>query len=187
MTRNIGIKFAVSALAIGGTMVACKPAADAMRPASASANPARSDKQAADAFARAQAEVGKGRLAEALGFAETAVAASPRDVAYRMLLADLYLKNGRFQSAATTYGDVIALDPGNRRASLSIALCDIAQSRNADAVAMLDSIADIAPPADVGLAYAMAGQPGRAVALLEPAARAPGATGRIRQNLAFAY
>ena len=69
MTRNIGIKFAVSALAIGVTMVACKPAADAMRPASASANPAKSEKLAAEAFARAQAEVGKGRLAEALGFA----------------------------------------------------------------------------------------------------------------------
>jgi len=121
MTRNIGIKFAVSALAIGGTMVACKPAAEAMRPASASAYPARAEKQAADSFARAQAEVGKGHLAAALPFAEEAVAGSSRDVGYRMLLADLYLRSGRFQSAVTTYGDVTALDPGNTRASLSIA------------------------------------------------------------------
>ncbi len=187
MTRNIGIKFAVSALAIGVTMVACKPAADAMRPASASANPARAAKEAADSFARAQAEVAKGHASTALPFAEQAVAASPRDVAYRMLLADLYLRSGRFQSAETTYGDVIALDPGNQRASLSIALCDIAQGRSAAAVAMLDSIVQSAPPADVGLAYAMAGQPARAIELLEPAAHANGASGRIRQNLAFAY
>jgi Flp pilus assembly protein TadD len=187
MTRNIGVKFAVSALAIGVTMVACKPAAEAMRPASASANPARAEKQAAEAFARAQAEFGKGHLPDALRFAEESVTGSPHDLAYRMLLADLYLKSGRFQSAATTYGDVLSLDPGNQRASLSIVLCDIAQGRNAEAVAMLDSIAQNAPAADVGLAYAMAGQPARAVELLEPAARAPGATGRIRQNLAFAY
>jgi Flp pilus assembly protein TadD len=187
MTRNISLKFAVSALAIGGTMVACKPAADAMRPASASTNPAKSARQAADAFARAQGEYGKGHLDAALGFAEQAVEASPRDIAYRMLLADLYLKNGRFQSAATTYGDIVTLDPGNRRASLSIALCEIAQGRNDAAVAMLDSIAQDAPPADVGLAYAMAGQPARAIELLEPAAHHQGATGRIRQNLAFAY
>ena len=187
MTRNISLKFAVSALALGGTMVACKPAADAMRPASASANPAKSGRQAADAFGRAQSEYGKGHLDVALGFAERAVEASPRDIAYRMLLADLYLKSGRFQSAATTYGDIVSLDPGNRRASLSIALCDIAQGHDDAAVAMLDSIAQDAPPADVGLAYAMAGQPRRAIELLEPAARGQGASGRIRQNLAFAY
>ena len=63
---DISLKFAVSALAIGVTMVSCKPAADAMRPASASTNPARGEKQAADAFARAQAEYGKGHLTGAL-------------------------------------------------------------------------------------------------------------------------
>jgi Flp pilus assembly protein TadD len=187
MTRSIGIKFAVSALAVGVTMVACKPAAEAMRPSSASADPARAGKQAADASTRARAEAAKGNLGGALSFAEQAVAASPRDVAYRMLLADLYLKNGRFQSAATTFGDILILDPTNQRATLSLALCDIAQGRNDAAIALLDALAQVAPPADTGLAYALAGQPQRAIALLEPAAHAAGASGRIRQNLAFAY
>ncbi|MEA3001228.1 MAG: hypothetical protein QOH81_16 [Sphingomonadales bacterium] len=187
MTRSIGIKFAVSALAIGVTMVAYKPAAEAMRPSSASADPARAAKQAADASTRARAEAAKGNLGGALSFAEQAVAASPRDVAYRMLLADLYLKNGRFQSAATTFGDILILDPANQRATLSLALCDIAGGRNDAAIALLDALAQVAPPADTGLAYALAGQPQRAIALLEPAARAAGASGRIRQNLAFAY
>ncbi|MDB5693103.1 MAG: hypothetical protein JWO81_2166 [Alphaproteobacteria bacterium] len=187
MTRSIGLKFAVSTLAIGVTMVACKPAADAMRPSSASANPVKSEKQAADAATRAQAEAARGNLAVALSFAEQAVGASPRDVGYRMLLADLYLKNGRFQSASTSFGDILTLDPDNQRATLSLALCDIAEGRHDAAIALLDALAQVAPPADTGLAYALAGQPQRAIALLEPAARAPGASGRIRQNLAFAY
>ena len=58
-----------------------------------------------------EANDGKGHLAEGLGYAERAVELSPRDVGYRMLLADLYLKNGRFQSAETTFGDVVSLDP----------------------------------------------------------------------------
>ena len=32
MMNNVALKFAVSAVAIGTTMVACKPAADASRP-----------------------------------------------------------------------------------------------------------------------------------------------------------
>jgi hypothetical protein len=39
----------------------------------------------------------------------------------------------------------------------------------------------------VGLAYALAGKTERAIGLLEAAARAPGADGRVRQNLALAY
>ena len=183
MTRSIGLKMTASALAIGLALAAW-PAAEAMRPASGSA---KSDRQAADAANQARALAAKGKLSEALPFAEQAVAASPRDAGYRMLLADLYLKNGRYQSAATTYRDVVSLDPSNRRAALVLALCEVTEGHNAVAVAVLDSIADTAPAADLGLAYAIAGQPQRGIALLEPAARAPGATGRLRQNLAFAY
>jgi Flp pilus assembly protein TadD len=181
MTRSIAFKFAASALAIGTTMAAW-PSAEAMRAAAA-----QPEKLSADAAARARAAVAKGRFAEALPFAEQAVAAMPRDIAYRMLLADLYLKNGRFQSAAATYADVVALDSGNVRASMSLALCDIAQGRNEAAIAVLEAVGDRAPAADLGLAYALAGQPKRAIAMLEPAAHTLSATGRLRQNLAFAY
>ncbi|HEX6374824.1 MAG TPA: SPOR domain-containing protein [Allosphingosinicella sp.] len=187
MNSNVVLKFAVSALAIGATMVACKPAADASRIASASARPAKAGQQAAEFDSKAQAAARKGDLAEALGFAERAVELSPRDLGYRMTLADLYLKNGRFQSAETTFADVQQLDPGNVRASFSIALARIALGRPAGAVAELDRLAETAAPGDIGLAYALAGEPRRAIELLEPAARAPGATGRVRQNLALSY
>jgi Flp pilus assembly protein TadD len=185
MNKSVALKFAVSALAIGTTMVACGPTG--ARIASASARAPRAEQQAAELQARAQAAAAKGKLADALGFAERAVELSPRDVGYRMILADLYLKNGRFQSAETTFADVQRLDPGNQRAAFQIALARIALGRPAGAVAELDRIAETASPADIGLAYALAGEPKRAIELLEPAARAPGATGRVRQNLALAY
>ena len=186
MMNSVALKFAVSALAIGTTMVACKPSAGS-RVASASAKAPKAEQQAAELNARAQAAVQKGDFAEGLGFAERAVELSPRDVGYRMVLADLYLKNGRFQSAETTFEDVRQLDPGNSRAAFSIALARIALGRPAAAIAELDRLAETASPADIGLAYALAGEPRRAIELLEPAARAPGATGRVRQNLALSY
>lgn len=187
MMSSKAVKFAVSALAIGTTMVACKPAAQAFRPNSASAQTPKAEREANAAYARAHASVQKGALSEALAYAEQAVALSPRDSGYRMLLGDLYLKNGRFQSAETSFGDVLELDPGNPRAQLSMALAQIALGRTASALVRLDRLAESAAPDDIGLAYALAGQPQRAIALLEPAARETGATPRLRQNLALAY
>jgi Flp pilus assembly protein TadD len=188
MKTDVAVKLAVSALALTTMMVACKPAAQAYHPAFASdgVNPGN-EKKAAAAFAKAQELVHAGKLGAALERTEEAVAFAPRDVGYRMLLADLYLKNGRFESAQTTYRDVLRLDPGNKRAGLSIALTEIALGRQASAVAQLDSIAESVSASDAGLAYALAGKPERAIGILEAAARAPGADGRVRQNLALAY
>ncbi|MEA3032455.1 MAG: hypothetical protein QOH86_471, partial [Sphingomonadales bacterium] len=187
MKSSVALKFAVSAMTIATTMVACKPAAMAYRPAFASEATPKAARDAADLYAKAQAALQKGDSAKALASAERAVELAPRDLAYRMLLADLYLKNGRFQSAQTTFRDVLVLDPGNARAALAVALTEVALGHPADAVAGLDRLADSAQPTDLGLAYALAGQPKRAIELLEPAARAPGASGRTRQNLALAY
>lgn len=147
----------------------------------------RSDRQAAQLHAQAAHALQSGQLEQARGAMEQAVALSPRDSGYRQLLADIYLKSGRFSSARTTYGDVLELDPSNIRAALSIALIQIAQGNPRAAVSRLDDLAGRAPAADIGLAYALAGATDRAVALLEDAARAPGATPRTRQNLALAY
>jgi Flp pilus assembly protein TadD len=187
MMNNMTIKFAASALAIGTTMVACTPAAQSFRPGVASGRAPKGEQQASTSYAKAQAAAQKGDLAGALSFAEQAVEASPRDTGYRMLLGDLYLKNGRFQSAETTFADVAALDPGNVRASLSGALAKIALGKTGAALAQLDSLSGTAPEADLGLAYALAGQPRRAIEMLEPSARAIGAGARVRQNLALAY
>ena len=45
MIDNVSLKFAVSALALGTTMVACKPATSSFRPATASTSVARSDQR----------------------------------------------------------------------------------------------------------------------------------------------
>ncbi len=185
MKNRVVFKVAASSLVIGVTMVSCKPAA--VRPVSASAAAPKSEEGAAKLYARAQAEVQQGRLAEALALAERVVELAPRDTGYRMLLADLYLKNGRFVSAEAAYGDVLSLDPANSRAGLTRALAMIGQGKNGEAVIELDRLASSASPADVGLALALAGQPQRAIEVLEPAARAAEANGRVRQNLALSY
>lgn len=181
------LKIAASSLVLGLTTIGCTPTASTGRPATLASKAPKVEKDAAKLFDQAHLAVRENRLAEALALAERAVEFAPRDAGYRMLLGDLYLKNGRFRSAEQTFGDVLTLDPGNSRATLSAALAQIALGRNMAAIVKLDRLAESAAPGDIGLAYALAGQPQRAIALLEPAARQDGATARVRQNLAFAY
>jgi len=187
MTRTV-FKAAASTLIVAMTMTGFSGQSGAARrfndPVRAAS---RTDREAAQLHAQAAQALQSGQLEQARGAMEQAVALSPRDSGYRQLLADIYLKSGRFGSARTTYGDVLELDPSNVRAALSIALIQIAQGNPRAAVSRLDDLAGRAPAADVGLAYALAGATDRAVNLLENAARAPGATARTRQNLALAY
>lgn len=183
--NKLATKFAASTLVMGLTMVGC--AQDRNSYGMASARATRSEQNAERLFAQAHQALERGDKAEALTLTERAVELSPRDSAYRMLLADLYLKNGRFQSAEATFADVIELNPNSPRAVLSLALAQIAQGRNAAALGQLGQLRGSVPDADIGLAYALAGQPEQAIEMLEPAARADGATGRIRQNLALSY
>jgi Flp pilus assembly protein TadD len=186
--NRTAFKIAASATIISMTMVACSAQSVAMRRlGEVSRANGPGDRQAAQLHAQASQALNAGQLSRATDLMEQAVALSPRDIGYRLLLADAYLKNGRFDSARATYSDVIELDPNNVRAGLSVALLQIAQGRPAAAVARLDDLAGNAPVADVGLAYALAGQNARAVELLESAARSPSATPRTRQNLALAY
>src|SRR3712207_3305056 len=102
MKNSVALKFVVSALAIGTTMVACGTPGT-WRVASAAAREPKAESEAAELAAKAQESVKKGDFAGGLGFAERAVELSPRDVGYRMILAGLYLKSGRFQSAETAF------------------------------------------------------------------------------------
>src|SRR3546814_20605542 len=99
-----------------------------------------------------------------------------------MVLADLYLKNGRFRSAATSFKDVLTLNPSNERAALSLALTQIALGNSYPATAQLDGLTATAKPADIDLAYAIAGQPETAIAMLAPAAPSHGTTTRLTPN-----
>lgn len=183
--KGIGWKFAVSGLVLGASGIAGFDAGLGAAPAAAQAQPADSD--ASRLHERASRAISEGMLADAVALLEQAVALAPRDAGYRLLLADSYMRSGRFQSAETTYHDVTVIDPGQSRAGVALALMHIANGRAEAAMAQLERIEQDAPAADVGLAYALAGAPQRAVDLLEPAARALDATPRVRQNLALAY
>ena len=185
--NRTAFKIAASTTIVAMTMVACSSQSEAMRRPEGASRAGAGDRQAAQLHEQAARALRQGQLVQAIALLEQAVAASPRDVGYRLLLADAYLRNGRLDSARATYSDVIELDPSNIRANLSTALLQIARGRPAAAVARLDEIAANAPAADVGLAYALAGQSGRAIEILESAARAPSATARTRQNLALAH
>lgn len=185
--NKAAVKIMVSALAMGMTQVSCMSAGNVSQANAASARPVKPGQQADTYISLAAASAQRGAIADAIIFAEQAVEMSPRDSGYRFYLGNLYLRSGRFQSAQTSFADVVALDPSNGRAALNLALSEIALGRNASALGVLDSISSAVPASDLGLAYALAGQPQRGIAMLEPAARSPEATARVRQNLALAY
>ncbi len=182
--RSTAFKIAASTIIASMTMTSGTALSGQMRSRPASA-PA--DREAARAHEQGARALRENRLDDARDALERAVAAAPRDAGYRLLLADIYLKAGRFESARATYADVLELDPSNRRAGMSFALTQIALGRPAAAVAQVDELSGIASDADRGLAYALAGHPERGIALLEPLARSQMATPRARQNLALAH
>ena len=136
---------------------------------------------------RAETALAKGKVDRAIAHGEAAVAANPQDVAARLVLAQAYLKAGRFDSAATTFNDALDLGDTSARTALSLALANVAAGRSTEAVAVLDDWRGQIPAGDLGLAYALAGETGRGVAILADALRGGENTPKLRQNLAYAY
>ncbi len=136
---------------------------------------------------QAQASLTSGQFAHAVELAEQAVAGTPEDSELRALLGNCYFAAGRFASAEQAYRDSLSLMPAQPKLVLKLALVEIAQGRDADALAALDAARTALDPADYGLAIALAGRPGEAVQVLNDVARTPGADARVRQNLALAY
>lgn len=137
--------------------------------------------------AAAQAALSGGQIEKAIQLAEAVVGASPREPAYRALLAHAYLKAGRFDSAALTFDDAMKLGDNSGKTALGLSLAYAAAGRNRDAVAILDDWRDAIPVADLGLALALAGEPTRGSAVLADALRNGENTPKLRQNLAYAY
>lgn len=137
--------------------------------------------------AEAQKALAKGDVERAVGLAEALVAVNPREPAYRALLGQAYLRAGRFESAATTFDDAMKLGDNSAKTALSLALADIGAGRNQDAVAILNDWRDAISAADLGLAYALAGETSRGVAILSDALRSGDNSPKLRQNLAYAY
>ncbi|PKP86033.1 MAG: SPOR domain-containing protein, partial [Alphaproteobacteria bacterium HGW-Alphaproteobacteria-16] len=139
-------------------------------------------------FASAQTALSTGKVDKAIVHAEAAVLAEPRNPGYRALLGASYMEAGRFQSAATSFGDALDLGDENPRTVLSFALAKIALGESRSASAVLDEYANLIDPADLGLALALAGEPERGVHVLVNAVRASDQVSpKLRQNLAYTY
>src|SRR6476619_3043054 len=136
---------------------------------------------------RALAALASNDIPTATDFAERAVEKTPDDAGFRALLGNVYFAGGRFGSAEAAYKDSLAIYSNQPKIVLKLALVEIAQGKNGEAIALLDSTHEALDTSDYGLALALAGRPSDAIAVLEPLARAQGADARVRQNLALAY
>ncbi len=165
----LAVTTALAGLALAGCSTSAAPRADV-------------------SFSNAQVALQKGQTDKAIAHAEAAVLAEPRNPGFRALLGAAYLEAGRFQSAATSFGDALDLGNEDPRTVLSFALAKTALGEGRAAVQVLDDYAKLIDPADLGLAYALAGQPERGVHVLINAVRASDkATPKLRQNLAYTY
>ncbi|OHD10157.1 SPOR domain-containing protein [Sphingopyxis sp. RIFCSPHIGHO2_12_FULL_65_19] len=183
MNRNMLMNLAVSGFVLGVATGCSGMGKMADAPSRAAGKPAVAAKSADQARVALEA----GKASKAVGLAEAAVAGSPRDANYRALLGQAYLNDGRFASAAAALGEAVELGATDSNTILSLSLAQIAQGKNADAVALLTQHRDTVPASDIGLALALAGDSEGAIYVLSEAARAEGASARTRQNLALAF
>jgi len=180
MIKSLRIVTTVSALAVAATMTGC-----AIGPHNRQMLGTASGHVGLATAAQAALEAKQ--YATAVSLAEQAVQYTPDDAGFRMLLGNCYFAAGRFASAETAYQDSLSLLPNQPEVVLKLALVQIAQGKNAEALGYLNLARDSLDPADYGLAVALAGRPVDAIQVLEAAARTPGADSRVRQNLAMAY
>ena len=136
---------------------------------------------------RALAALNSNNVPLAIQFAEQAVEKTPNDAGFRALLGSAYFAGGRFKSAEAAYKDALSIYSNQPQVVLKLALVEIAQGKNAEALSYLEAGRDVLDPADYGLAVALAGQPQQAIDVLQGAARSENADSRVRQNLALAY
>lgn len=182
MIKSLRIGTTISALAVAAALTGC-----AVGQQHASFGGLAVDKANMGLATRAQVALEAKQFATAVSLAERAVEHTPNDAGFRMLLGNCYFASGRFASAETAYRDSLTLLPSQPQVILKLALVEIAQGKDSEALGYLELARDSLDPADYGLAVALAGRPVEAVQVLEQAARAPEADARVRQNLALAY
>ena len=122
----------------------------------------------------------------AVNYAEQAAEHSPKSAEMRALLGNVYFAAGRFASAEGAYRDSLSLQAQQPQVVLRLALVQIAQGRKDDAVNFLNAARASLDASDYGLALALAGRTGEAVAVLQDRARQVDADSQVRQNLALA-
>ena len=124
---------------------------------------------------------------KAIGQAEQLVAKAPDQAAPRTALGNAYLAAGRFVSASEAFDDAMALGDNSPRTALFLALAKIGSGHSREAVALLEDWRSEIPAGDLGLAFALAGDTARGVAILADAVRGGDNSAKLRQNLAYAY
>ncbi|MFP5395975.1 MAG: tetratricopeptide repeat protein [Alphaproteobacteria bacterium] len=169
-------------LGLAGAAVIALAAGIGLSPAAVVAKPAP-DKIAA----QVRQALGNGQTERAIQLGEKLVGTNPREPGYRAILGQAYLRAGRFESAAQALDDAMKLGDNAGRTALGLALANAGTGRGAEASAVLTDWRDAIPAADLGLAYAMAGDADRGVAILVQALRGGENTPKLRQNLAYAY
>ncbi|WP_447931218.1 SPOR domain-containing protein [Sphingopyxis fribergensis] len=182
MNRKMLMNLAVSGFVLSVATGCSGMGKMADAPSRAAGKPAAAAKSAGQARVALEA----GKPSKAVGLAEAAVAGSPRDAGYRALLGQAYLGNGRFASASAALTEAMELGATDSNTILSLALAQIAQNRNQQAVALLTQHRETVPAPDLGLALALAGDAEGSIYVLNEAARAKGAEARTRQNFALA-
>jgi len=184
MNQRLRFSSAASLVVLGSMIAGC--AAPQTRVGSATHFGGKADGDVGLAT-RALAALNSNHVPEAISLAERAVAKSRDDAGFRALLGNAYFAGGRFRSAEAAYRDALTLYPNQPQVVLKLALVEIAQGKNNDAVAFLNESRGVLDASDYGLALALAGRPADAIRVLEPAAREKDADGTVRQNLALAH
>ena len=174
---NAGLSALALCVAIGGVYQGVAVAGERSNAQMAAA--------ARDDAAKASKALVKRDAAEAVRYAELAVAMQPQSASYRALLGQSYLLAGRFGSATTALNDSLALSPGDGKVALNLALSQVAEGDWQGARRTLDANSGSISISDRGLALALAGDPVAAVDMMLPVARQPGADAKLRQNLAL--
>jgi Flp pilus assembly protein TadD len=183
MTKPLRFAPTLTAIALASVIAGCASPQSRLRTASS----AKEGASKVGLAMRAMVALNANDYAGAVNFGEQAVENSPNDASFRSLLGNAYFASGRFASAEATYRDSLSLNANQPQTVLKLALVQIAQGKNAEALSFLSQARNMLEPADYGLALALAGQPIEAVSVLDNAARRVGADSRVRQNLALAH
>ena len=184
MNQPLRFSSAASLVVLGSMIAAC--AAPQARVGSASHIGGKADQDVGLAT-RAMAALNSNNIPVAIDFGQRAVAKTPADATLRALLGNAYFAGGRFHSAEQAYRDSLTLNPAQAQIILKLALVQIAQGKDGEAIGVLNAGRGALDASDYGLALALAGHPAEAIAILDPAARAIGADATVRQNLALAH
>lgn len=148
---------------------------------------AHSSAQTTASAGKPETAITQDQFAGLISKAENAVAAQPENATLRTQLGAAYLDAGRFSSAAASFEDAMALGDRSPRTALSLALALSGDGRGDDAARLLDQYRDDIAASDLGLAYSLAGKPGRGIDVLSIAIRNGENNAKTRQNLAYSY